>query len=749
VSDGIKRVAIRLTGRVQGIGLRPTVLRLAGSAGLGGSVQNRSEGVLIEVEGSADSIDRFLKGLSEEFPGYFEMAAVEVAPRDERSFQIVASEKGGDPFDTDLPVDLALCGRCEEELLDPDNRRHLYPFISCARCGPRFAVLNALPYDREQTQYGPFAMCPECRSEYGAFDDRRLHAETTSCPGCGPQYVLLDNGSVAQYGKEAIRTAAGLLRSGEVVAIKSTGGFHLVCDATDELATSALRAIKRREKRPFAVMFRDLSGVRALFDIDLNAEQWLVSPARPVVILHGSAVRLAKGVSPDTDRTGVMLAHTGVYRLLFEEIDRPLVVTSANISDDPVVESYGELGRVSDQIRYALDHDLSIRTGIDDSVVRLENGLSIPIRLGRGLSPLPLRIPFSRRRRILACGADLKNTFAISYRERIIVSPHTGDNGSANSFERYQKNINNILKIYKLSPDEVVCDLHSGYRSSAFARSLNLPLRTVQHHHAHALSLMVDNDLGPDRRVPIAVFDGTGYGADGTLWGGEFLLAGYDGFERIGHLQTMLLIGGDRAVREGARTAASILFTMYGAKALEMETPPIRHLMRGEGGEGKISMLRAAHLSGTGILSSSVGRLFDAAASMLDLLHVSDYEGEAGMVLEKYYNPKIVERYPFTIENGIVSYTEMCDAMLREQDPVRGASRFINTIASMLIAIFESHGELGLTGGVFQNASLVARTAALAKEKKLRLYLHKRIPPNDGGISVGQAAWISPEDMEA
>jgi len=730
------RIRFECSGLSQGIGFRPKVFQFATECAIGGSVQNRSGSVRIEAEGSESDIVRFVERIRSTFAVSIDQR-IPIEPLGESEFRILCSIAGGEPFQIDLPLDLPICGRCRKELFDSDNRRHDYPFISCTDCGPRFAILESLPYDRNATTYRSFPICPSCEQEYSSANDRRLHAQSIACPDCGPRLHLKNSDGKTESDGAALEQAADWIANGEVVAIKSIGGYHLVANATDEDAVRRLRAIKRRNRKPFAVMFRDLAHLSECFPLDETTASLIDSREKPIVIVNGKTEALAASVAPGLDRIGVFVAYTGIYALLLERLRLPIVVTSANRSEEPIPTSETELADSGAPLP-VLDHPLEIRNGIDDSVFRVEENTVIPIRLGRSFAPRSFRLAHEHRKRILACGADLKNTFALAAGDRIILSPHTGDLESARSIERYQQNIERLLSLHAFSVEEIRCDLHPGYRSSRFARSLELPVHAIQHHFAHALALLVDCEIEAEQRLPVAVFDGTGYGEDETVWGGEFFRAGYGGFERLGHFEPFRLIGGDRAIKEGARSAASLLFDLYGEKALSMNLSPLLHLQE----TSTVEQLYAAWSSGNGTPSSSVGRLFDAAASILGLLQISDYEGEAGLLLERHYDPAITDHYPFQIENGIVLREEFFDALSNENNPTIGASRFINTIAAIAVAFFEPHGEIGITGGVFQNASLVRRIEELCRQKKMKLHRHTHIPPNDAGIAVGQAAWI-------
>ena len=732
-----------ITGSVQGVGLRPEVYRLAVKHSLSGFVANDGGRAVIEVEGSSAGLNLFFKGLVDWFSGQeLPFSVAEKLTVDERrgsGFVIHNSGSDSDYFGLDVTADRKLCPSCQLEFDDPDGRRYKYPLVACTDCGPRFSLLNELPIDRGNSSWSGFEMCVKCRTEYEDPEERRFHAQNISCTDCGPQFVFRKTRNTPYNGQtayESFQAAADYILAGNVCAVKSTGGFHLVCLAGNDQAVQTVRRVKGRDKKPFAVMYPDMDTVRSAFpNIAPDESEILQSQAAPVVILPGIDRALAAGVYGSLSYTGCFLPYNGIYLLLTELVGKPLVVTSANESGRRIALSANELYDWLGSEAAVLDHSLEIIRPMEDSVVRTASDTHVLLRSGRGYSPVSIYLPFETGKSRLCLGADFKNTIALARGSRIIVSPHNGEIGALGNRD-FGDYMESFRRLYRFEPEYAVCDMHPGYHTAAAAEEAGLPVIQVQHHHAHALALMAEHCMERDRNLFCAVFDGTGFGTDGHVWGGEFLAVRYDGFERAGHLKYFRNPGGDRFVREGWRAALSLLFDIHGERALTM------NIQLPEQG----TIVNAANYykiwESAEEMTSSAGRLFDAAASLLGILHVSSWEGEAGMLLESLYDRSVTDIYPFNDAAGEVDWSDIITGLASEKDARLGATRFINTMAEIVLRASLPYGELGISGGVFQNSALVKRIKELAHINKIRLYLHNRLPPGDGNISAGQAAYI-------
>ncbi|MGD2135467.1 MAG: carbamoyltransferase HypF [Gemmatimonadales bacterium] len=755
-----RRAAIRLsvTGVVQGVGFRPFVHRLALRHGLGGRVRNESGAVHLEIEGAPDRLETFVRELASEAPplARIDHIAVETGvPRGRTQFRI---ERSADRPDGRQPVspDVALCASCEAELFDPDNRRSRYPFITCTGCGPRFTVIAAMPYDRERTSMRAFAQCAACRAEYDDPADRRYHSETNSCGACGPTVWLESAGVAAEAGTdgdEAIRAAGNLLRDGRIVAIRGLGGFHLAVDATSDWAVRRLRERKAREAKPLAVMVRSVDDARAIGEVGEVEERLLRSRERPIVLLRtGPRSGLAPSVAPGLDTVGVMTAYTPLHHLVLEAAARPLVMTSGNLSDEPIAidnaDARRRLGGIADAF---LLHDREIVARYDDSVVRNAGGAPVFLRRGRGYAPLPLRLPVPTPRPLVAVGPHLKNTFALVHGATAYVSQHVGDLENLETLAHFRASLDVYRRLFRVEPECVARDMHPGYLSTREAETLGLgkPI-VVQHHHAHVAAAAAEH--GVTGRVIGFAYDGTGYGDDGAVWGAEVLVADLRGYERRARLRYVPLPGGEVAVREPWRVALGYLsLEPEAADAFRAAFDGIGEQVRHVAERQIVRRLNTPD-------ASSMGRLFDAAAAVLGVRRVARYEGQAAMELEALAGARPAAPLPFPIR-------EVADGML-ELDPVpllaalgerraagdgihELAAGFHEAVAVATAALAERVRELtdlnvvALGGGVFQNARLLARVAALLTEREFALLIPRQLSPNDGAVSYGQAAVAS------
>ncbi|MBE5996481.1 MAG: carbamoyltransferase HypF [Lachnospiraceae bacterium] len=805
------RAEIRVRGVVQGVGFRPFVHRLASRYGLVGKVSNTSEGAFITAEGPPDALTCFAAALYDEQPFLARIEHVETsfgeATGEYRSFDI-AESRAFEKRNTLISPDVAICPDCLRELRDPADRRYRYPFINCTNCGPRFTIIKDVPYDRAATVMTKFPMCAECRDEYISIENRRYHAEPVCCTECGPhlsyteaaEVIRGDNpfaeGSKADPGlydpaeplsdAECIRLAAQTLKEHKILAVKGLGGFHLACLFDDEETPAKLRARKRRDEKPFAVMCKDTETARRFCEVSEKEQRLLESPARPIVLLKKKDPKSLKQISENA-YVGVMLGYTPVHYLLFDEGLDSFVMTSANLSDLPIIYENAEaLEKLSGVADAFLMNDRDIWTRCDDSLFYVAAGEEYPVRRSRGYVPYPLTLgmppktPF-----ILACGAEQKASFALTKGDYIFPSQHIGDLKNIETLEHYVQQIGHFEKMFSIAPEMIVCDLHPDYLSSEYAAERaekeNLPLLKIQHHFAHMASCMADNELDGD--VIGIIWDGTGLGTDGTVWGGEFLTGGYAGFERRGSLRKFRLPGGDRAVKEIWRVGASLLLECGLA----------------EESSGRLALVENILASGLNSpVTTSMGRLFDGACSILGIRQEASYEGQGAVllqaaaegdkklsphaaptaakeeskVLSSPAGPEAAEKnggdiFPYTVAkdaDGVwrFDYTPMFREMIalrREGVPAaRLAAMFMNTLAAMAAQICSGIREesglsrVVLSGGCFQNLYLLERVTACLREKGFEVFRHRRVSCNDEGICLGQtaaaAAWLEQQRIK-
>jgi hydrogenase maturation protein HypF len=750
----VVRRSIRVRGTVQGVGFRPFVYRVATGLGLDGTVRNVGGEVLIEAAGRAEVLDALAEALRAEAPGPAVVREVTVTPlRDApvaggRGFAVVDSATG--QAEGDLPVDLATCADCLRELFDPSDRRFRYPFINCTACGPRATIVDDLPYDRARTAMARFPLCPACAAEYRDPANRRFHAEPVACPECGPALAWTGSGASAR-GEDGLAVAVDLIAGGGIVALKGLGGYQLVCDATDDGSVSALRARKLRPRKPLAVMVPDLAAAGALGRLTEADAALLTSPARPIVLVEARAgARLAGGVHPGVGRVGVFLPYTPLHHLLLRALARPLVVTSGNRADEPIAiddaDAWVRLGSIADGF---LSHDRDIRTRYDDSVTRTVGGAETVIRRARGYAPAPLRLPVPARLRVLAVGAQLKHTFTLATGDRALVGPHGGDLADADALEAFEAGVAQLSRLHRFTPEAVAHDLHPGYLSTRYAHDRGLPRIGVQHHHAHVVSCAAEHDLtGPFLGV---AYDGLGLGDDGTLWGGEIMLADYTGYRRLARFARAPLPGGEAAVRRPARMALGYLHGLEdSATSLRAPSAFLARLRPGEASTVEALIDRRLNAP----RASSAGRLFDAVASLLGVCDDAGYEGEAAVMLEALAargGPggelpwRVVESEGLWVYDCGPTLAAVVDAVTAGADPPDLAAAFHRTVVAVTAALCaraaESTGvrDVCLSGGCLQNGLLATWLPAALRETGLTPYLNRWVPANDGGISYGQA----------
>lgn len=759
-SAPVARRAVRVRGGVQGVGFRPFVYGLAGRFRLDGFVGNDSDGVFIEVEGDIGAISGFLEALRTEAPPLARIDAIDDAPlpiTGASGFEIVGSRR--DPARiTPVAPDVATCADCLRELYDPADRRHRYPFINCTNCGPRYSIVTALPYDRASTTMAGFTMCAFCAAEYADPADRRFHAQPNACPDCGPALSWCDgvSGSFGRRGEEALAAALAVLGAGGIVAVQGIGGFHIACRANDDAAVQLLRERKHRPDKPLAVLVRDVATASLLAAISPAEADLLTSPAHPIVLLARRVdAGLSPAVAPGQTTIGVMLAYAPLHHLLMEA--GPLVFTSGNLADEPIAFAADDaLVRLAGLVDGVLCHDRPIHAPADDSVMRVALGAELPIRRSRGYAPYPVSLPVPLRP-VLAVGGELKATVCLVRDRYAFLSPHIGDVENLETEQALTRTVAHLQQLFAVRPQLVAADLSPVYRSTLwadrFAADLGLRLVRVQHHHAHVASLMAEHGLPGTTKVLGVAFDGTGYGSDGTIWGGEFLLADYRGFTRVAHLAATQLAGGDMAVRHPSRLALAHLHTagipwsddLAPVRAHSEET---RRILQQQ-------FVRRLHTS----ITTSAGRLLDACAALCGVRQSVSYEGQAAIEFERLatQSPRGVSRhYPITVvepdrddgplQLALHDFWRQVVSDLRQGRDRRSIALDVHSaLADAIVTVAQRVRDttdtqvVGLTGGVFQNVLLLTLTAQRLRQAGFTVLTHRAVPPNDGGLALGQS----------
>ena len=744
-----RRVRARVDGTVQGVGYRPFVYRLAAELGISGWVLNDERGVLVEAEGPPDAVHVFLARLRADAPPLAEVRGVEaedVPVVGDPGFEIVASERGGAATAPVTP-DSATCDDCLAELADPEDRRHRYPFLNCTNCGPRFTIVRGIPYDRPLTTMADFEMCDACRAEYEDPSDRRFHAQPNACPACGPQVRLVErNGERVDGVEDAVRAAADDLLAGRILAVKGLGGYHLACRADSEEAVAALRSRKRREDRPFALLVLDVQTARRLVELGPQEEALLTSRERPIVLARRLAdAPVAASVAPDAPDLGLMLPYTPLHQLLASDTGVPLVMTSGNTSDEPIAfadhDALARLDTIADRF---LVHDRPIATRTDDSVVRVVRARPLMLRRSRGYVPVSLDLPIPTSLHLLGVGAEQKNAFCVAKGDRAWPSHHIGDIKNYETLQSLETGVEHFERLFEVTPELLVHDLHPDYLSTRYALGReDVRLFSVQHHHAHLAATLAEH--GETGLAVGAIFDGTGYGTDGTVWGGEILVGGVDRIERCGRIRPIRMPGGERAIAEPWRMAASWL------TELQVPLPPaFEHIA-----QPRWNMV--ARMSITGMSSpftSSAGRLFDAVAALCGVRLEVTYEGQAAIEFEALADRGAVDPYPLELEHrGTAVALDVRPTVLAVLDDIRAgvavstiSARFHAglaraTVEALVLVAGRQQLDLAvLSGGVFQNRLLLELTSAGLEQAGLRVLVPEKLPPNDGQIAFGQVA---------
>ncbi len=750
------RLKMTIRGAVQGVGFRPFIYRLAAELQLSGWVNNSARGVLVEVEGAREMLDQFLLRVEREKPAISFIQSLESSfadPIGYVGFEIRKSD-GGEKSALVMP-DIATCPECVREILDPRNRRFGYPFTNCTHCGPRYTIIESLPYDRPQTTMKKFTMCAECAREYADPGDRRFHAQPNACPECGPQLELWSmEGAVLARREAALEEAAEALRRGGIVGVKGLGGFHLMADARNEDAVRRLRERKHREEKPFALMLPSAEDALRECELTPLEERLLRSPESPIVLVRRRSLvasMLAPSVAPGNPMLGVMLPYTPLHHLLMRALGFAVIATSGNLSDEPIcTDEHEALERLREIADLLLVHDRPILRHVDDSIVRVMAGREMVMRRARGFAPLPVLLE-KEMPTVLAVGAHQKNTVALSVGRQVFLSQHIGDLETAQASVAFESVVESLKELYDAKPEVVACDLHPNYVSTGYAQRVCAHPAGVQHHYAHVLACMAENDV----KAPAlgVAWDGSGWGPDGTVWGGEFLKIDEYGYTRVAHLRPLRLVGGERAVREPRRCGLAVLFETFfqtqGEQIFEREELNPVHAFSVADRKIVATMLRQGLNSPW---ASSVGRLFDAVASLIGLRQVARYEGQAAMELEWLaaqsqecgaYDFEITapanDAAPVELDWAPMVRGIVADLQRKtKQDAM--ARKFHNTLAEMIAGMAGKHEglPLALSGGCFQNRLLTELTVARLEADKVKVYWHQRVPPNDGGIALGQ-----------
>lgn len=747
----MKSFRVKIKGIVQGVGFRPFIYNLALKHDIKGWVNNDEKGVNILLYSSNLNIQNFLADLKSNSPKLSRIDDIKIeeiiSQKEYETFEILESQSSLNKT-TILSPDIAICEDCLNDINNCINFRYNYSLTNCINCGPRYSIIYTVPYDRCNTSMKNFTFCSSCKDEYTNPLNRRYHAQPVSCQECGPNVILYDNKySLVDNNIEAIIKIAQLIEDGKIVAVKGMGGFHLICDATNENSVRYLRDIKNRPNKPFALMFKDINSIKEYTNIDNQEEKYLNSKEKPIVLLKKKEnTNLSKLIAPNVSKLGCFIAYTALHNLLFRYLKKPIIATSANLKDEPIIKTKEEIfDKLNGVFDYVLDYNRDIVNSCDDSIIQIVDNKAIKLRNARGFAPTSLKIDKKTDKKILALGANQKSTISLAFENNLILSPYIADLNSIESIKYFEQTIDNFERFYDFKPDIIVCDKHPNYESTKYALKLkeknpNIELVQIQHHYAHVLSVMAEYKL--ENEVLAFVFDGTGYGDDGNIWGGEVFIASKQNYKRINHIDYFRLLGGEKAVKEPKRVALSLLFDNFSLEEiLNMDLALLKAFTNQE-----IKMFHNMWQKALNSpLTSSVGRLFDAIASFANILHVQTYEGETGLLIEEFFDKKIKEVYSYKILENSIDLRPMIKEIIKDSfDKKLICSKFINTLIKLILDISNIHKKLPVvvSGGVFQNKVLLESLIEKFKEQDKVLYFNVDIPSNDASISVGQLYYI-------
>ena len=742
----MKSFFIQIKGVVQGVGFRPFVYTLALKYDIKGWVNNDEKGVNILLYACEENIRKFINELKSNPPILAKIDSINIEEiteiKEYKTFEIIQSESSKNKS-TIISPDIAICDDCLKDINDMSNFRYNYSLTNCTNCGPRYSIIKTVPYDRINTSMASFNLCNDCKKEYENPTNRRYHAQPVACEKCGPNVILYNNkNEVLSYDIDAIKEVAQEINKGSIVAIKGMGGFHLICDAKNDNVVKELRIRKSRLNKPFAIMFKDINSIKYYTNITQKEEEFLTSKERPIVLVKKKKnFDLSEQIAPNINHLGCFIAYTPLHHLLFRYLNNPIVATSANLKGEPIIISKDEIiEKLSNVVDFVLDFNRDILNASDDTVIQIVDNDLTKIRNARGYAPTSLNFKNICEKKILSLGANQKSTISLYLKNNLILSPYIGNLNSLKSMEYFERTIETFKRFYDFEPEVIVCDKHPNYESTKFALKLkqtnpNIELVQIQHHYAHVLSVMAEYKLEKD--VLAFIFDGTGYGDDGNIWGGEVFVASKKEYKRINHFKYFKLLGGEKAVLEPKRVALSLLFDSFSLEEiLNFEIPCVKAFK-----ESEIKMFHTMWQKGLNSpLTSSVGRLFDAVASFADILHIQSYEGETGLQIEENYDKTIIQSYAYEIIDDKIEISSMIKQIILEKDKKQICLKFINTLVSIVLDISNFYKDLPIVlgGGVFQNRTFLELLINKFKEQNREFYYNKNIPLNDGGISVGQ-----------
>jgi len=746
----MKSVSIQIKGIVQGVGFRPYVFNLAHKYDIKGWVNNDEKGVNILLYAKEENIQNFINELKINPPKLAKIDSIEIEKitniKEYKSFEIIESTSSNNKS-TIVSPDMSICDDCINEINDNSNFRFNYALTNCINCGPRYSIIKTVPYDRCNTSMADFILCDKCEEEYKNPSNRRYHAQPVACEKCGPSLKLYNQNSINIYNNiEAIKETANLIDKGHIFAIKGLGGFHLVCDATNDETIKRLRNLKCRPNKPYAILFKDIKSIKYYTLLTSKEEEVLNSKEKPIVLVDVSKNSLLSPyINPNVEKLGCFISYTPLQNLLFRYLKNPIIATSANLKDEPIIrtkeEIFEKLGNIVD---FVLDYNREIVNACDDSVIQIVEDNIIKLRNARGYAPTSIKVKKAINKKVLSLGANQKSTITLAFENNLISSPHIGDLSTIDSVEYFERTIETFKNFYDFKPEILVCDKHPNYESTKYALKMkekepNIEIVQVQHHYAHILSVMAENGLEND--VLGFAFDGTGYGDDGNIWGGEVFIANRKEYKRIKHIKYFRLLGGEKAIKEPKRVALSLLFDNFSLdEILLLDNPVVKAFEQNE-----IKMLYTMWEKGLNApLTSSIGRLFDAISSFANILHVQTYEGETGLQIEQNYDKCITDTYTYTIKNEEIDLSCMIKEIVKDSDKKLICSKFINTIVEIILDISNMYKDypVVVSGGVFQNKTILSLLIKRFKQVDKVLYFNKEVPSNDGGISFGQAYCI-------